>query len=123
MAGRSESPALLEAGWTLEGTDGAGEPVRLVFGETELQSAYLGITLGRHPALADRLIADPTVSARHCRIGLAEGRPFIEDLNSLNGTVLGDENALVPPFQPVPLADGETVILGRVRLRLLRQEG
>lgn len=121
MAGQAQSPALLEAGWMLEGTDGAGEPVRLVFGETELQSAYLGITLGRHPALADRLIADPTVSARHCRIGLAEGRPFIEDLNSLNGTLL--EDALVPPFQPVPLEEAETVVLGRVRLRLLRQEG
>jgi hypothetical protein len=121
MTGRSPSPVLLEAGWMLEGTDGAGMPVRLVFGETELQSAYLGITLGRHPALVERLIADPTVSARHCRLGLADGRPFIEDLNSLNGTVL--EDALVPPFQPVPLEEGDTVILGKVQLQLRRQAG
>lgn len=106
----------MEDGWLLEGGDGAGHPIRLVLNETELREAHLGLTIGRHPALAERVIEDRTVSARHCRIGLAEGRPVIEDLNSLNGTVLGD--ALVPPFQPVPLQAGDVLLLGRVQLRV-----
>lgn len=112
----SRAPEPLESGWLLDGRDGSGQPLRLLFGESELRAAHLGITVGRHPALADRVITDPTVSARHCRISLVEGRPVIEDLHSLNGTVLGD--ALVPPFQPVPLEVGDTVVLGRVRLQL-----
>jgi predicted component of type VI protein secretion system len=109
---------LVERGWALEGADGAGRPVRLVFGETELAQAYPGLAIGRHPALCERVIDDPTVSRRHLRIGLAEGRPFVEDLNSLNGTLLDGEE--LPRFEPIPLAAGQTLELGRVRLTVTR---
>ena len=79
----------LEAGWALEGTDGEGRPVRLVFGETELARSYLGVTVGRHPDLCDRVIDDPGISRRHMRLSLAEGNLRVEDLNSLNGTLVG----------------------------------
>ena len=105
---------VVERGWALEGVDGAGRPIRLVFGETELSHAYLGLAIGRHPALCQRVIDDPSVSRRHLRIGLAEGKPFVEDLNSLNGTLLDGEE--VPRFQPIPLAEGQELQLGRVRL-------
>ena len=85
-AQRADAP--LEGGWVVEGRDGSGAPLRLVFGETEMRKAYLGIAVGRHPALCERVIDDPTVSRRHLRIGIADGRPFVEDLNSLNGTLL-----------------------------------
>jgi FHA domain len=110
----------LEAGWVLSGRDGAGRPVRLVFGDTELSQVYLGLVFGRHPALCDRVIDDPSVSRRHMRIGLAEGRPYVEDLNSLNGTLLDGED--VPQFQPVPLAAGQELTLGRVVLEVARTE-
>jgi predicted component of type VI protein secretion system len=112
--------ATLEAGWVLCGRDGAGHPVRLVFGETELSQAYLGLVVGRHPALCDRVIDDPSVSRRHLRIGMAEGRPYVEDLNSLNGTLV--DGAELPQFEPVPLAGGETLTLGRVVLEVARSE-
>ena len=118
MSTRAE-PAL-ESGWALEGTDGAGQPLRLVLGDTELVRAYLGVAIGRHPALCDRLIDDPTVSRRHLRIGIAEGKLFVEDLNSLNGTLLDGE--AVPPFRPVPLANGQELTLGRVTLAVARLE-
>ena len=81
-----------------------------MFGETELSRAYLGVTVGRHPALCDRVIDDPGISRRHLRVGITEGRLFAEDLNSLNGTVLDGEE--IPPFQPVPLSPDQVLTLG-----------
>jgi predicted component of type VI protein secretion system len=114
------SSAHLEAGWVLSGSDAAGRPIRLVLGETELSQAYLGIVVGRHPALCDRVIEDPSVSRRHLRLGMAEGRPYVEDLNSLNGTLL--DGVEVPQFEPVPLAAGQELTLGRVVLEVARSE-
>jgi FHA domain len=108
---------LVEGGWVLQGRDGSGTPVRIVLGETELAHAYLGVTLGRHPALCQRMIDDPSVSRRHLRIGLEAGGLFVEDLNSLNGTLLG--GAEVPPFRPVPIGIHQVLTLGSVELTLL----
>lgn len=110
----------LEAGWVLAGIDGAGRPARLVVGETELSRTYLGIVVGRHPALCERVIDDPSVSRRHLRLSMAEGRLVVEDLNSLNGTLLDGQD--VPQFEPVPLAPGQELTLGRVVLEVARSE-
>ena len=110
----------LEAGWVLSGRDGAGRPIRLVFGDTELSELYLGLVVGRHPALCDRVIDDPSVSRRHMRIGMAEGKPYVEDLNSLNGTLL--DGAEMTPFRPVPISVGQVLTLGRVVLEVARAE-
>jgi hypothetical protein len=112
---------VLEGGWVLTGSRGDGDPIKLVFGETELSRAYLGVTVGRHPALCDRVIDDPGISRRHLRVGIAEGRLFAEDLNSLNGTVLDGEEIL--PFQPVPLSPDQVLTLGRVVLTVSRLSG
>lgn len=112
---------VLEGGWVLTGSRGDGDPIKLVFGETELSRAYLGVTVGRHPALCDRVIDDPGISRRHLRVGIAEGRLFAEDLNSLNGTVLDGEEIL--PFQPVPLSPDQVLTLGRVVLSVSRLSG
>jgi pSer/pThr/pTyr-binding forkhead associated (FHA) protein len=112
---------VLEGGWVLAGNRGDGEPVKLVFGETELSRAYLGITVGRHPALCDRVIDDSGISRRHLRVGMAEGRLFAEDLNSLNGTLLDGEE--IPPFQPVPLSPDQILTLGQVVLTVSRLSG
>ena len=120
LSSPARTGALLEAGWVLSGSDGAGRPVRLVFGDTELSQVYLGIVIGRHPALCDRVIDDLSVSRRHMRIGMAEGKPYVEDLNSLNGTLL--DGAEVPQFEPVPFAAGQELTLGRVVLEVARSE-
>ncbi|HEX5080092.1 MAG TPA: FHA domain-containing protein [Geminicoccaceae bacterium] len=110
--------AELEGGWVLTGSRGDGAPIRLVFGETELSRAYLGLTVGRHAALCDRVIDDPGISRRHLRVGTAKGRLFAEDLNSLNGTLLDGEE--IPPFQPAPLSPAQVLILGQVVLTVAR---
>ena len=109
---------VLEGGWVLTGSCGDGAPIKLVLGETELSRAYLGVTIGRHPALCDRVIDDPGISRRHLRVGTAEGRLFAEDLNSLNGTVLDGEE--IPPFQPVPIGPDQVLALGQVVLTVMR---
>ena len=108
----------LEGGWRLEGHDGMGRPVRLLVGETELSRAYLGVTIGRHPMLCQRLIEDSNVSRRHFRLGRSAGGAFIEDVNSLNGTYLDGE--ALKPFDPVMLHDGQNLTLGRVVLTASR---
>ncbi len=113
-----ENREILEGGWLLSGSGPAGSLTRLVFGETELARAYLGLTVGRHPALCERILADDSVSRRHFRIGIADGKLFVEDLNSLNGTFLDDRE--LPPFQPTPLLPGQEIQAGRVSLAVSR---
>lgn len=113
-SGSNRPHAEVEGGWVLAGTDADGAPIRLVFGETELAHAYLGLTIGRDPMLNDRVVADAAVSRRHCRLGLADGGLFVEDLNSLNGTWVDDEE--LAPFAPARVAAGRQIRLGRVAL-------
>ncbi|MGF1641875.1 MAG: FHA domain-containing protein [Rhodospirillales bacterium] len=101
----------LEGGWVLAGADDDGRVLRLVFGETELARAYLGLTVGRHPALCDRVVGDAGVSRRHLRLSVAEGTLHVEDLNSLNGTLVDGRE--IAPFQPIPVAPGQRLTLGR----------
>lgn len=108
----------LEGGWVLRGGDDSGRSVRLVVGETELARAYLGLTIGRHPALCEHVIGEESVSRRHFRIGIADGRLFVEDLNSLNGTTLDGRE--LAPFQPIALRPGQEIRAGRVSLALSR---
>lgn len=111
--------AMLEAGWALNGTDGTGHSIRLVFAESELARSYLGVSIGRHPQLAERIIEDPSVSRRHLRVGVVDNTLFVEDLNSLNGTIVDDHE--IGCFQPTAVSPGQTVIIGAVRLTVARR--
>ncbi len=115
--GDRNAPSLAE-GWSLEGADGKGREIKLVFGEDELAKADLGLTIGRHPQLCERTIDDPSVSHRHLRIGLRGGELFAEDVNSLNGTLLDGQELL--PFQAATLREDQTLTLGRAVLRVRR---
>jgi hypothetical protein len=108
----------IEGGWELSGQDGDGRPLRLVIGESQLSRAYLGIAVGRHPLLCERVIGDKSVSRRHLRLGLGRGELTVEDLNSLNGTLLDDQP--LAKFQPRPARAGQRLILGRVELVIAR---
>ena len=117
MRGIDHGPRLtLEGGWVLQGA--GGRRMRFVLGETELAHADIGLVVGRDPAVSDRVIDNITISHRHCRFSLREGRLFIEDLNSLNGTQVDGRD--IAPFSPVPVAEGNTVTLARVSLTVRR---
>ena len=115
-AGPFKSHGDVEGGWVLTGGGAEGEELRFVFGETELAEAYLGLTIGRAATLNDRVVTDAAVSRRHCRIGLADGGLFVEDLNSLNGTLVDDME--LTPFQPLAVTTGQRITIGRITLLL-----
>ena len=116
MTGHRGNGRPLAEAWTLEGKDGEGRPLRLLFSEQELARSDLGIVVGRHPDLCDRVIDDPSVSRRHFRIGLKEGGLRLEDLSALNGTLL--DGRPLAPFQAQPVRPGQVLILGRVFLEV-----
>jgi CheY-like chemotaxis protein len=62
--------------------------------------------VGRHSA-CDRRINHPQISRRHCAFSWRDGRVWVEDLGSLNGTRLNG----VPLTDPRPLKDGDRLDL------------
>lgn len=70
-------------------------------------------TLGRVPPNTV-VIPDPAISARHARLSYHQGRWWLEDLGSANGTYLN--GVLVE--KPTPVADGDEIELAQVKFRL-----
>ena len=56
------------------------------------------------------------VSRRHARITLQNGKYFLEDLGSTNGTFVNRGKRL-PPGQPQALREGDEIIVGKTFLR------
>lgn len=69
----------------------------------------------------DLIIAGRTVSRKHARLWFDNGRWFLEDVGSVNGTLVNGNRLYQPvasndggnrPYQPVVLNDGDTINLG-----------
>jgi serine/threonine-protein kinase len=58
--------------------------------------------------------AESKVSRRHARVWRESHQFFVEDLSSINGTIIND--TLLPPKQPHPLRDGDVLRVGQTRL-------
>src|SRR5688572_31667246 len=69
------------------------------------------VSIGTHRS-SDLALSDPTVSHFHCEVRLAQGNPFIHDLDSRNGTLVDDV-----PVLSAPLRENCLVQLGRSRLQ------
>ncbi len=59
-------------------------------------------------------LADPLVSRRHCALTLREGRVWVEDLGSRNGTYLNG----TPLEEALPLDDGDRLEVARLVYRV-----
>ena len=95
---------------------GAGVPLPLpaapqaIIGRSDpVSKFYPDVDLGPYGAL------DQGVSRRHARIFVQGGQVLIEDLDSINGTLVNGQRVL--PFQSRALADGDQITLGRMLLR------
>ncbi len=108
----------LEGGWILGGSDQDGKELAIRLTDRELLEAELGITIGRHPDLCDHVVDDPSVSRRHLRVSLRAGGLSVEDLNSLNGTLLDGKD--IPTFVECPVKAGQRLGLGRQEFQLIR---
>jgi len=84
-----------------------------------------GVDRGRQVALADGLtigrgdtnavpLRDEYVSTKHARVLLHEGRWFVEDIGSTNGTYVSGARIT----GPTPITDSSTIRLGRTVLEL-----
>lgn len=70
-----------------------------------------GTVIGRNPKKASAVLSDAAVSGEHCRLyAEAEGWK-IEDLGSMNGTVVNGQR--LPPRQPAPIRPGDVVQIVR----------
>jgi DNA-binding winged helix-turn-helix (wHTH) protein len=87
-------------------------------GEDRRHFLHLGTNvIGRDPG-ADIWLNDATVSRRHARILVESSSVLIEDLQSKNGTSVGEARV----ERPTPLHDGDIVGVGSLRL-IYRCEG
>lgn len=69
--------------------------------------------LGRDPANTI-VLRDSAASGQHARLHRDSGVWWLEDLGSLNGTLLND----LPLTKPATLAEGDVIAIGGTRLRL-----
>ena len=74
--------------------------------------------IGRDPTAAVHL-TDDEVSRRHAIISLAEGRPTIEDLGSVNGTHIGATRVQ----GEAPIQAGDQIKVGQTTLELRELSG
>ncbi len=85
-----------------------------------LKDARHGISIGRNPRLVDRPLSDPTLSRRHFRVSLDNGRLFVEDLGSTHGTFVNGER--LKPYHARRLENGDTVRAGKGEWRFTATE-
>jgi len=80
---------------------------------TTLPLGDTSILIGR-AATCTVVIEDDFLSARHCRVFPENGKWYVEDLGSTNGTFLGNQKV----EDPVPFSIGERVRIGSTTLEL-----
>ncbi len=97
-------------GWFIEGF--VGEGGRLV----RVPLRGFPFVIGREPGLA-LTIPDRSVSTRHAEITLRDGRLWLRDLGSTNGTWHNRR----PVRRPVALSDGDVLHFARTEFRVARE--
>ncbi|MDR0432013.1 MAG: FHA domain-containing protein [Bifidobacteriaceae bacterium] len=92
-------------------------PNRLVVVSGPLRGTTLplgnGLTIGRS-ATSNLVLDDEFTSGRHALIAPRDGRWYVEDLGSTNGTFVGRQRI----SRPVPVRIGSTVRIGQTRVEL-----
>ncbi|MDJ0893737.1 MAG: FHA domain-containing protein [Alphaproteobacteria bacterium] len=102
--------------WSAIGQDRNGRKWHFAFGPLDFARAGDGLVLGRNPDLCDLVLDDDSVSRRHLRLFIRDGRLTAEDMQSTNGTFLGDTK--LAAHAPTEIRDGDLLRLGSVGLRI-----
>jgi hypothetical protein len=74
------------------------------------------VTIGRAPGCSVPLADDTYVSQLHARIYIRDGKPFVEDLGSTNGTFLNRDRL----SRTMPLRRGDKLQIGQTVLEIVQ---
>jgi pSer/pThr/pTyr-binding forkhead associated (FHA) protein len=74
------------------------------------------VTIGRAPGCSVPLADDTFVSQLHARVFIRDGRPFVEDLGSTNGTFLNRDRL----SKTMPLRRGDKLQIGQTVLEIVQ---
>ena len=74
------------------------------------------VTIGRAPGCSVPLADDTFVSQLHARIYIRDGKPFVEDLGSTNGTFLNQDRL----SKTMPLHRGDKLQIGQTILEIVQ---
>ena len=83
---------------------------------TEIEITKFPCVMGRDKLNCDYYLDDQSVSSKHLTITNKEGRFYVQDLASHNGTKLNDE--FIESFKDVLIKKNDVLILGRVRIEV-----
>ena len=87
--------------WVMAGFDDQGHVVRLTFSHDNPKLDDEGLSIGRDSKSCDLHLHDQSVSRRHARLFKNQGRVWIEELGSINATIVSGQ----------PLKKGGSVVL------------
>ncbi|SMF08174.1 FHA domain protein [Alteromonadaceae bacterium Bs31] len=90
----------------------------------ELHSFHKGrISIGRGYG-NDLILQDPFMEAEHLDVWLDEesGKIFVQDKNTLNGTHIQRSEEYLPANEPIELAAGQILSLGKTHIRLVDKQ-
>ena len=74
------------------------------------------VTIGRAPGGSVPLADDTFVSQLHARVFIRDGKPFVEDLGSTNGTFLNRDRL----NKTMPLRRGDKLQIGQTVLEIVQ---
>ena len=77
--------------WVMAGFDDTGNVVRLTFSPDNPRLDDEGLIIGRDAKSCDLHLQDQSISRRHARLFKKQGRVWIEDLGSVNGTIINGQ--------------------------------
>ncbi|MCK5041101.1 MAG: trypsin-like peptidase domain-containing protein [Sphingomonadales bacterium] len=98
----------------LSGFSSGGKTIHIELLYEKLEAAGKGISIGRSTTLSDYALDDKEVSRRHARLSMKDGRTYIEDLNSTNGTRVNER--VINPFEVREISSGDMVKIGQLEL-------
>ena len=90
---------------------------RLNFKVEESYTLDKNLSIGRTPD-NDIVLADPFLSKKHARLSVREGKVFLEDLKSKNGTFLNGNR--MEKGKEKPLKDGDKIRTGYIEFLFIK---
>jgi uncharacterized RDD family membrane protein YckC len=100
--------------WLMAGFDENGHLVRLAFSHDNPKLDRDGLVIGRDAQSCDLHLNDQSVSRCHARLFKNEGKVWIEDLGSTNGSTAGGR--VLEKKIPAVLKSGGTIVIGAIEL-------